>query len=1183
MSILTALIVSVLTSAPAQTVSLVGTTVDGEGKPVAGAELWLIANLGPDDSPTVARGRSDEHGRFSIERPATLAGLNVYRTVTLWAHRPGLRVARLPFPGKLPGPDQPVRLELGPPAGKEIRVVAHDDRPVASARIRFERIDNFRELPDPIASRLELTTGPDGRAVLDSIAPEDLRSVEVRAEGFGDQPRTFYPPTRGPKLVRLRTASSATGRLVADDPRVVKGWKVSAWTTPADGQTDRNTYWVGHAEAVTDDQGRFRIPAIAAGKVSLTCNPPQGIPYRAKAPAWPSLSINGPNDIEVPVLKAARVAGVFRDRETKEPVPGVRINFYSQVDGNRFHITDAQGRFAEFALPAELHIRAIHTPAPYVATPVRGNRTVKLPDGVDHLDLEPFELIRRGPPLAGVAVDDAGRPVSEATVTGAWRLPQEKDARILTAETTSDEHGRFNLIDMAPGAEVKVFARHRELALTEPVMARVGQAERLTVRLGRAGTAAIRGRVLGPCGRPLADAAIVLQLSVRNDCIGFVMGPFTFDENRTVRTGHDGSFQTPHQLLRIGTYRLTATADGFVQGQSDEIELAAGDVTAVPDLALKKEIRLRAVAGRLLDRHGSPIAEAEVVQSGDGPNRNRTRTDAQGGFRIHGVAEGPAFLFAEKPGYRFGGQRIDEGVGPVELVLGRWDKSVGPPRQRAAWPVPRVEERAIARKLLDPVVAMDPERDRFHQRETALLAMGRVDPDRVLEMLENRVISQGQGVLNAAALGLLEAGPHQALQTIEADHDPASRIAGYLALFDDDPAAPAEFRRDLLERALAESRRVDNLGAKASLLARIGGSWLALGDAGRAAPILRNARAILGRSDQARNPWGIQGLAGPLALVDLPSALAMAEGPDGSRARSNPQLAQMELGEIAWRIAGTNPDEAELLVGRLGNRSAFRHDAMILRACGAMAAADLQRARRLAAAQLRPSIHPNGPVRPTLELYAHAVMADGLADSDPAAAKRLLEETIAQLRRLGTEDRERHETPSVACLIAGCLPLVERLVPDRREECLALAIASRPARLDEPDVADLRSRALLAALVARYDPPAAEVIARPVFEDVPALAVPPRHNQTHGSLETIFAALAGVDPRRAADLVEQLPEDHEYTDIRFKGSPGSQPWWIDLKTKGRIAVGRMLGLPIERRRQEIAKLVVDPWLLRRAR
>jgi hypothetical protein len=280
-------------------------------------------------------------------------------------------------------------------------------------------------------------------------------------------------------------------------------------------------------------------------------------------------------------------------------------------------------------------------------------------------------------------------------------------------------------------------------------------------------------------------------------------------------------------------------------------------------------------------------------------------------------------------------------------------------------------------------------------------------------------------------------------------------------------------------------------------------------------------------------------------------------------------MVDMELGEIFCRIARTNPGEAEHLLDRAGPEMGFKRDSSVLRACRNMAATDVERARRLAAKWLVMALRP----------YAHAVMADGLADSDPAAARRLLEETIAQLRRLGMEDRAPHETPSVACLIAGCLPLVERLAPDRLEECLAMAIASRPARLDEPDVADLRSRAVLAALIARYDLPAADVIARPVFHDVPALAVPPRRNQTYGALESIFAALAGVDPCRAADLVEQLPEDHEYTDVRFKGSPASQPWWIDVRTKARLAVGRMLGLSIERRRQEFAELVVDPWLL----
>ena len=154
MLIFTTVLLSALASGP--TIALAGTTVDAKGKPVADAEVWLVGLPGPGDAAIVAQGRSDERGQFALVRPAALAGAGIYRPVTLWAFRPGLRVAGREFPGELPAPDRPVRLELGPPAGTEIRVVDPQEDPVAGARSASgNSIPMSANCPDrsPIGSR----------------------------------------------------------------------------------------------------------------------------------------------------------------------------------------------------------------------------------------------------------------------------------------------------------------------------------------------------------------------------------------------------------------------------------------------------------------------------------------------------------------------------------------------------------------------------------------------------------------------------------------------------------------------------------------------------------------------------------------------------------------------------------------------------------------------------------------------------------------------------------------------------------------------------------------------------------------------------------------------------------------------------------------------------------------------
>ncbi len=117
-----------------------------------------------------------------------------------------------------------------------------------------------------------------------------------------------------------------------------------------------------------------------------------------------------------------------------------------------------------------------------------------------------------------------------------------------------------------------------------------------------------------------------------------------------------------------------------------------------------------------------------------------------------------------------------------------------------------------------------------------------------------------------------------------------------------------------------------------------------------------------------------------------------------------------ELGEIAWRIAASHPGEAERLIGRMNSPTDYTRDAAILRACRSMATVNLGRAVRIAE-RLRQPPYPGQPERPLLVFYAHAVMADALAGSNPEAARRILDETMAGLRPIARDD-PRHPSAS---------------------------------------------------------------------------------------------------------------------------------------------------------------------------
>src|SRR5262245_27812421 len=85
-------------------VPLTGTIVGPGGEPISGAELTLVG-LPSYDPPIVARGKSDQTGRFSLARPAALAGdHDPQRAPILWVVKPGFKASMTRFPDALPKP-----------------------------------------------------------------------------------------------------------------------------------------------------------------------------------------------------------------------------------------------------------------------------------------------------------------------------------------------------------------------------------------------------------------------------------------------------------------------------------------------------------------------------------------------------------------------------------------------------------------------------------------------------------------------------------------------------------------------------------------------------------------------------------------------------------------------------------------------------------------------------------------------------------------------------------------------------------------------------------------------------------------------------------------------------------------------------------------------------------------------
>jgi RNA polymerase sigma factor (sigma-70 family) len=599
---------------PGEAVTVRGRVLDPDGKPLAGARLYLSTCMigaaksspwTPGGFRAVERAVSDKDGRFHFTMPRAEFERSDY-----WEH------SRLMAVAKGYGPDLVMLHKAVKPEGLTFRLVKDlpvsgriidaDGKAVAGAKVRISSLSAFNsESVDGVIDDVrtgtysgelrhggeagicggdkfwigplpgqprEVTTGTDGRFRITGVGRE--RHVRLHVEGPGIHHGYLVAVTRPMEpLVSPRTSigtlklHGATFDYVAAAARPIRGVVQDGKTgkpVPGVRVSAENTTFT----CLTDKEGRFEIlgyPKSPRYVISVT--PPEGQPYFARYNVFDDTPGFEPLRATIYILPGIPLHGRVLEKTTKKPVAGARVAYYPVLPN-----------------PFGTHVNYNPMEGP-ASTTTAADGSFRLP-------------VLAGPGVLAVKCQ-SGHPYMPALITRKEMDNFFKDKGIHRGSNDS-----FILVQQgANGMSVIGQTHYEALALLNPPEKAKSLERDLTVEPGRV----LRGTVVDPEGKPA----------------------------RGVTLNGQGLADATFRLTNLNPRRTQELY--FVHSAK-----GLGLCMEVPvDDSKPMTVKLRptgGVTGRLVDQDGQPVANMPVTIG-----HVQVKTDKGGGFRADGLVVGKTY------------------------------------------------------------------------------------------------------------------------------------------------------------------------------------------------------------------------------------------------------------------------------------------------------------------------------------------------------------------------------------------------------------------------------------------------------------------------------------------------------------------------------------------------------------
>ena len=641
------------TEVVAKAQSLRGTVRDFNGKPVAGATVYVMDPMDNGGDPR-AQTRTDANGKFALNK----LKIDQYGVVVFVdAGRRG--VTEKQFDSNSRDDANNFAIQLPKASFVNLLMADKSGRRIKGVEVRLFRVGNsfnsWMAMPRAVKARYHATTDAVGIAVFPPLPLGMLAQFELADEiskptqfGWGDLRGGKYAPLAAEDAVRL----NRTG--VMHSIILVPSVQLEGRVTLEDGSAKGNVLILARrinaAEAAGKDvqreqliaqtrsnaQGKYVMDGLRPGRYYVWVYPEKQLVKDYIGPSYERDLNDKTNRVDFKLSRGAIIQGVVVSKNTGKPVKGQTMWLFDSQENNQYAITDARGYFKFRALGGKqrlrVHANGSNSPPPGFRLPAQSEFNFTIQNG----QKRDFKIALLGQPLnkptSGVIVGPDKKPVAGAKVV--YRMVGSSiDSQLHFA--SADKNGRFALPMKWSAVPTQLWADAD--AATTPGATIAAAGATLTLQLQSGAWSSVSGHVLDQSGKAVAGAQVSLFQNIDGNGI-----------NPTFKTVSDAQGRYQFERLRPGlSANVKATKTGYAPDYSKgfgQIETLQSAENRAVDIAMLTANR--SLAGRIWDEAGKPAAGYRVSASG---SDKLATTDKNGRFALAGVTSGGYSLSVSSP------------------------------------------------------------------------------------------------------------------------------------------------------------------------------------------------------------------------------------------------------------------------------------------------------------------------------------------------------------------------------------------------------------------------------------------------------------------------------------------------------------------------------------------------------